>query len=120
VKNAFKSIATILLALVYWFVLSSVNANAFDFKANDAKGSQKISSSVCSQIFSHASEKGNSFNDFSQSNASFKGQLSTDYHHFIIVEAFFRYDLSLFSKHSENKELRFQRIARLFPCHYFL
>ncbi|MDP2176629.1 MAG: hypothetical protein Q8K70_12035 [Bacteroidota bacterium] len=119
-KNAIHSIAAILLALVYWFVLSSVNVNALDFKSGFDNGTQKINVSESAQIFSHASEKESSFNDFSPSNVSFKGNCSSIYLSFQKVEAFFKHDLNLFSKQSENKQLNFQRIIRLFPFHCFL
>ena len=119
-KNKLKSSAAFCLAFVYLFVLSSVNSNAFDFKFNSDNGKQAISASLSSQLFSHSSEKGNSLNEFSQANSSFKGHLSLSYLGFYSIEFIFQQHLKLFVKQASNTQLSYQRLIRLFPYHCFL
>lgn len=119
-KNKFKSTAAFCLAFIYLFVLSSVNANAFDSNIKSDNGKQTISASLSSQLFSHSSEVENSLNEFSQSNSSFKGCLSLAYLGFYSIEFVFLQHLKLFVKQASNTQLSYQRLIRLFPYHSFL
>lgn len=117
-KNNLKFITALSLAVIYLFVLSSVNAKGFNI--NSHNGKQTISVSLSSQLFSHSIEKGNSINDIPQYNSSFKDNLSTAYLDFNSIEFVFNQQLSLFNKRNLNYQESYQRLKRLFPFHYFL